>query len=413
VKRAIIKKNGIRYGLLGVTTTTTPNVSSPGDNIKFLDYVASVQKEADALAAEGVNKIFLMSHSGTDVDMAMIPFLSGIDVVVGGHDHALFGDPKAIEAMGLPLQAERVVAPYPAVLKGKDGNIALLVSAFEKGRWLGNIEITFDSDGVIRPGAWLGNPIFVRGCDYHKDETGAVVNDDCSKQVAIADSAMQSIIEEYRVPLDAVANELLGEAAVNFTGRHAAGAKLHSMGNLTADIVLSNTQSDNVDVAILNRGGMRADLAKGPVRYSDINTVLPFDNTIVVLDVTGEELLEAMDAAVSEAGGKSYGAFPHVSHNMQINYCKTDDCDNALMLGGRVTSIKINGNAIENSKHYRIATNDYLANGGDFYTVFKLACERETGYCNDTGTFLRDMVAEWFRNHSPVDTVSQHRVVAH
>jgi 5'-nucleotidase len=413
VKRAIITKNGVRYGMLGVTTQTTANVSSPGDHVKFLDYVASVQAEADALKAEGVDKIFLMSHSGTDVDTKMVPLLSGVDVIVGGHDHALFGDPEAIKAMGLEEQAKQVVAPYPSVLKDKDGNTVLLVSAFEKGRWLGNIDIHFDENGLIQDGAWEANPIFVRGCTYHKDEKGTPIDDDCSQQIAEPDAEMQAVVEQYRVPLDTVANELLGESSLDYKGRHAAGAKVHSMGNLTADIILDYSKPQQADAAVTNRGGMRADLAKGPVRYSDINTVLPFDNTIVVIDMTGAELLEAMDVAVSEAGGKSAGAFPHVSHNMKIRYCKTDDCDDPLLLGGRVTDLEIDGKDVKSTAHYRIATNDYLANGGDFYTVFKVACMRKGGYCSDSGTYLRDIVADWFRNHSPVAAVSQNRVAGH
>lgn len=413
VKRGIIEKNGVRYGMLGVTTDTTANLSSPGDHIKFLDYIASVQAEADALKAEGVDKIFLMSHSGTDVDREMVPFLTGVDVIVGGHDHALFGDPEAIRAMGLEEQAKQVVAPYPSVLKDKDGNTVLLVSAFEKGRWLGNIDITFDEKGLIQDGSWVGNPIFVRGCTYHKDENGTPVADDCSQQIAEPDAGLQAIIEQYRVPLDSVANEFLGESKVDFRGRHAADAKVHSMGNLAADIILDYSRGSEADAAIVNRGGMRADLSAGAVRYSDINAVLPFDNTVVVVEMTGAELLEAMDSAVSEAGGKSEGAYPHVSHNMQIHYCKTDRCDKALRKGGRITDMEIDGKDVQNTERYRITTNDFLTDGGDFYTVFKTVCSRKGSYCLDTGVFLRDTVADWFRNHSPIDAVSQNRVVGH
>lgn len=412
VKRAVITKNGVRYGLLGVTTTTTANVSSPGENVQFLDYVASVQQEADALRAEGVDKVFLMSHSGTDVDMKMVPLLSGVDVIVGGHDHALFGDAEAIRAMGLPKQADAVVAPYPAVLADRDGNTVLLVSAFEKGRWVGNIDITFDGAGKVA--AWDGKPVFMRGCTWHKDSTGKPVADDCTAQVAEADPVMQAKVEQYRIPLDKVANRPLGETTVAFSGRHAAGAAgVHSMGNLTADIILDYAKPHQADAAVVNRGGMRADLPKGPVRYSDINTVLPFDNTVTVVQVTGAELLEAMDVAVSEAGGKSYGAFPHVSHNMHIEYCAdSQDCDEPLLLGGRITDIEINGKDIEAGRTYRIATNDYLAKGGDFYTVFKDACAKAAGNCVDTEARLRDVVADWFASHSPVGAVSQDRVEA-
>lgn len=410
VKRAVIQKNGVRYGLLGVTTEATANVSSPGKKVKFLDYIASVQKQADALKAEGVDKIFLMSHSGTDVDMRMIPLLSGVDVVVGGHDHALFGDPEAIRAMGLPKQAAQVVAPYPAVIKDKDGNNVLVVSAFEKGRWLGNIDVTFDEKGLIREGAWNGNPIFVRGCTVDRS-SGAPKEGDCSRQVAAFDGGMFAQVEKYREPMAVVANQPLGESAVDFAGRHAEDADVNSMGDLIAEILLDFAAREKADAALINWGSMRADLAKGPVRYADINTVLPFDNSVMILDLTGAELLESMDMAVSKAYGKSAGAYPHVA-GMTIHYCKSEACPNALRKGGRVTALTIDGKPVGMSETYRIATHDYLTKGGDFYTTFKIACERVGNYCKNTGTLTRDVVADWFRNHSPVGPVTTKRTIA-
>lgn len=410
VKRAIIEKNGARYGLLGVTTETTANVSSPGENVKFLDYIASVQKQADALKAEGVNKIFLMSHSGTDVDMKMIPHLSGVDVVVGGHDHALFGDPETIRAMGLPKQAAQVVAPYPAVIKDRDGHNVLVVSAYEKGRWLGNIDVTFDGKGLVQDDAWKAAPVFVRGCTVDRS-SGAPKEGDCSQQIAAFDGGMFAQVEKYREPMAIVANQPLGESAVDFAGRHAVDADVHSMGDLIAEILLNFAAKEKADAALINWGSMRADLAKGPVRYADVSTVLPFDNAVAILDLTGAELLESMDMAVSKAYGKSAGAYPHVA-GMTIHYCKAEPCPNALRKGGRVTALTIAGKALEPQATYRIATHDYLTKGGDFYAIFKAACERAGNYCKNTGTLTRDMVADWFRTHSPVTPVTTKRTIA-
>lgn len=410
VKRAIIHKGGNSYGIIGVTTETTANVSSPGE-VRFLDYLTSVQEQVAALEAEGINKIILLSHSGSDEDMKRVPMLSGVDVIIAGHDHALFGDKLSIAAMGLPQQAERVVSEYPTLRKDKDGHNVLIVSAMEKGRWLGNIDVTFDADGLIQDGAWQANPIFVHGCIYEKDVDGNAKMPDCSKQAAEPDVHFTKVLDTYRKPMEAVANQYLGVASVDFAGRHAAGADVHSMGNLTADIILDYTREGfDTDGAVVNRGGMRADLPKGEVRYKDINTVLPFDNTVAVVELTGAQLLEAMDVAVSEAGGKSYGAYPHVS-GMSIRYCGEPVCEGALLQGGRIVDLEVQGQDIDLAQRYRIATNDYLAKGGDFYTVFQQACAAPDNGCADTGTLLRDVVAEWFRSHTPVGAVSQERVV--
>lgn len=412
VKRAIVHKGGQTYGLIGVTTETTKNVSSPGENVHFLDYLASVEQQVAALEAEGVNKIIVMSHSGSDEDRKRIPHMSGVDIIIAGHDHALFGDKEEIVAMGLPKQAERVVSEYPTVVKDKDGNNVVLVSAMEKGRWLGNLDITFDADGTIPDGGWKANQIFVHGCIYAEDEFGNEKLPDCSKQAAEPHPEFAKVVDHYRKPMEEVANEIVGEAMVDFMGRHAAGAdNLHSMGDLTADIMLANTKAQYQTVAaVMNRGGMRADLPKGELRYSDIASVLPFDNTVAVVELSGDELLEAMDVAISEAGGKSYGAYPHVA-GMHIRYCSEPVCDDALLTGGRIEELKVQGQDVQANGRYRIVSNDYLTNGGDFYTMFEIACKREGGYCMNTGMFLRDMVVDWFRDHSPIGPVESGRVV--
>lgn len=408
VKRAVIHKGGQRYGIIGVTTETTKNVSSPGEHVHFTDYLASVQEQVAALQAQGVNKIILLSHSGSDEDMKRVPYMSGVDVIIAGHDHALFGDKEAIAAMGLPEQAKRVKSPYPTVMKDKDGHNVLIVSAMEKGRWLGRIDVTFDANGVIRNGAWKAAPIFVRGCDG--EAAGAPA--DCPEQAALPDAALGTLIERYRAPMETLANEHLGVAEVDFTGRHDAGAEnLYSMGNLTADIILAYVRrTEPAQAAVINRGGMRAHLAKGDVYYKDVSAVLPFDNRVAVVELTGEELLEAMDVAVDEAGDQSYGAYPHVA-DMTIRYCPKRGCKQALRKGGRVTELTVQGQEFDMDARYRIATNDYLMTGGDFYTVFKTACAQAERYCRNTGALLRDVVADWFRNHSPVGPASQGRVV--
>lgn len=411
VKRAIIHKGGVSYGLVGATTVTTKNVSSPGEHVHFHDYISSVQAQVDRLRDEGIDKIILMSHTSSEIDIANVPQLSGVDVIIAGHDHALFGDPEAIAAMGLPKQARQVKNPYPTVVRDKDGNNVLVVSAYEKGRWVGSIDVTFDAAGQIRDNAWKAEPVFIRGCDGDI-RNGNVVDVDCSRQVAAPDARLGKVIDHYRAPMEQVANQLLGSSSVDFVGRHAADAEnLHSMGNLIADITLAFTrETDKADAALVNRGGMRADLPKGEIRYKDLNTVLPFDSTISVVELSGEELLETLEMAVSEAGGESYGAYPHVA-GMTVAHCAAQPCAGALRKGGLVTTVEVRGKPLALDGRYRIASNDYLVTGGDFYHVFKAACTREGNYCRNTGSIQRDVVANWIRNHSPLLPVSQQRIV--
>src|SRR6185436_11107341 len=116
----------------------------------------SVQREVDVLTSQGLDKIVMLSHSGTKVDLANAEKLRGIDVIVSGHDHALFGDARALAETGLPQQATRVKATYPVPVKGKDGRTTLVVSASEWGRFVGRLDVTFNAGGEIEDGHWSG-----------------------------------------------------------------------------------------------------------------------------------------------------------------------------------------------------------------------------------------------------------------
>jgi 5'-nucleotidase len=249
---AVLERGGERFGILGVVTEDVPAISSPGPNVRFLDAVSSVQAEADRLRA------------------------AGIDVIVSGHDHALLGDPAAVEAVA-PGQGERIKGPYPTVTAGADGAPVLVVSAHEWGRWLGPLKVTFDERGVIR--RWEGQPIFVRGCAFAR---GAV---DCGRQSAPEDPAVAAQVASYRAPLDRFADAVIGRAGMFFDGGRTPGLRTREMplGNLVADAMwAAAAQSDGAVAAIVNGGGIRAGLNAGDATFEEALAVLPFGNTVAV-----------------------------------------------------------------------------------------------------------------------------------
>ncbi len=407
VKRAIVEKNGEKYGLIGVTTTSTETGSSPGPNVHFGDYVPYIQQQADALTAEGINKIIVMSHIGYDVDIENVPQLSHVDVIVAGHDHALLGDPATVEALGIPKQIPRIKGPYPTVLKDKDGNDTVVVTAMEKGRWLGEIDVTFDKKGRVIADKLKPNLTFVRGCDVLADKT-----EDCTKEVITPDAEMAALVKQYGEPLEAFANVVMGEAAVTFGGRSSETTGAPAMGDLIADILLDRAKVTNrADAAFVNRGGIRTDLVKGTVRYKDINAVMPFNNTLALLDLTGDELVTALDHGLTQGYGQSPGAKPHVS-GMTVHHCAAAPCPKAIhQPNGVVTAITIDGKPLNLKTTYRIATIDYIMGGGDLYTMLKEACAREGNYCRKSSVMVRDIISDWFKNHSPVSPLPATRLV--
>ncbi len=413
-KSLIIERGGEKFGILGVTTDTTANISSPGPNIRFLDYVASVQAEADHLRHQGVNKIILLSHYGYDVDSVKARQLSGVDLIVSGHDHALLGAPADIGKV-VPAQKDRVKGPYPTVVKDRDGQNVLIVSAYEWGRWLGQIKVTFDQSGLIQDGAWQSHPIFVRGCDQ----------DDCSKEAAPEDPTLKAKVAEYKAPINALNNVLIGQTAVAFDGAREPGLRTQEMplGNLVADAMLRYAgASYGAKAAITNGGSIRAGLPAGDVNFGQALTALPFGNTLSVLDLTGAELVAALDNGLSKAYDpatnttRSTGAFPQVS-GLNVTYCKTPlpaVCPGALRSGGLVTSLKVGDQPVNLTATYRITTNNFMAGGGDFYATFKAACDRAAsgGFCQDSGVLMLDALVTEFQTRSPVSRQVEGRIVA-
>ena len=398
---AVLERGGERIGILGVVTEDVPAISSPGPNVRFLDAVSSVQKEADRLHAAGINKIILLSHSGYPVDLERAPRWRGIDLIVSGHDHALLGDPATVETVA-PGQGERVKGPYPTATAGADGAPVLVVSGYEWGRWLGRLKIAFDERGVIQ--RWEGQPMFVRGCAFVR---GAV---DCARQSAPEDPAVKARVASYRAPMDRFAQVVIGRAGMVFDGGRTPGLRTQEMplGNLIADTMRTAAAgSDGAVAALVNSGGIRAGLNAGDATFENALAVLPFGNTLAVLDLTGEELVAALDYGVSRPGE---GAFPQVA-GLKLVYCAATPCPATLRSGGRVTMLAVNDVPVNLAARYRIAVNSYLASGGDGYAMLKEACARPGGYCRDTGLLDLDLLVEAFKTQSPLVRRVEGRIV--
>ncbi len=401
-RSVVLERGGERFGILGVVTEDVPAISSPGPHVRFLDALASVQQEADRLQAMGINKLILLSHSGYSVDRAWAPHWRGIDIIVSGHDHALLGDPATVETMA-PGQGAQVKGPYPTVTAAADGAPVLIVSSYEWGRWLGRLRVSFDEHGVVQQ--WTGQPMFVRGCAF---VLGAL---DCAQQSAPEDPTVKAQVAAYRKPVDRFAYEVIGRSALYFDGGRAPGLRTQEMplGNLIADTVLSSaSRSDRAVAALVNSGGLRAGLNAGDVTFENALAVLPFGNTLVVLDLKGEELVAVLDYGVSRPGE---GAFPQVA-GLKLSYCVAAPCPAALRSGGRITTLTVNGVPVDRAATYRIAVNNFMIGGGDGYTLLKEACARPDGYCRDTGVLQLDLLIEQFKTRSPVSRRIERRIVA-
>jgi 5'-nucleotidase len=198
-KSVIIERGGERIGMIGLTPENTDEPASSGPNVIFTGAADVVQGEVDRLTAEGVSKIIVLSHSGYNADITIAEATTGVDVIVGGHSNTLLGDDG--------------VGAYPTMV----GDTAI-VQAYAYGKFLGELNVTFDDDGMIIEAS--DAPILIDGN----------VAEDLTAKERIA---------ELAVPLDEISNRVVAETADVLTGDRAVCCQMEcDMGNLIADAML-------------------------------------------------------------------------------------------------------------------------------------------------------------------------------
>lgn len=364
-KSTVIEQGGEKIGLIGLTPDDTHELASPGPNITFSDPVAAVQGEVDKLTAEGVTKIVVLSHSGYRVDQQVAAETTGVDVIVGGHSNTYLSN-----------TSDRAEGPYPTMV----GDTAI-VSAYAYGKFLGELNVTFDDDGVITEAT--GEPVIM----------DAAVSEDDTTKARIAEAA---------APLDEIRNKVVAETAEAIDGeRGSCRAGECTMGNLVADAMLARVADQGVTIAIANGGGLRASIDAGEVTMGEVLTVLPFQNTLSTFETTGETVVAALENGVSQFE-EGAGRFPQVA-GLKFTF------DPAAEAGSRVSDVMVMQDGayapIDPAATYLAVTNNYVRNGGDGYAMFK---DAQNAY--DFGPDLADVTAEYLAANAPYTPYTDGRI---
>lgn len=279
------------------------------DGVKYIDAVKAANATAWHLKHnEGVDYVIAISHLGFDGqpaprDLHVAALSEDIDLIIGGHTHTTL--------------------PTGAVTNNTDGRPVMICQTGNRGRQLG--EITIDLDNLTATSRLI--PVNSR-----LDNAGS-------------NEAIEAVVAPYRHSIDSIMSVKLTRSAVALDQTR--------LLNLFSDITLERGRqlADNVVMAIINKGGIRRDLPKGDITVGMIMTTLPFNNRITIVDITGGDLIEALNVMASRGGDGLAG-------NVEIT---TDGAD--VM---HIESVKIDGKPVERDTIYRIATIDYLANGGDY-----------------------------------------------
>jgi len=366
-KSTIMERGGERLGLIGLTPQNTGTMASPGDNVTFGDPVAAVQAEVAALTAEGVNKIIVLSHSGYHIDVSLAEAVPEVDIIVGGHSHTLLSN-----------VVEDVAGPYPTMV----GTTAI-VQAYAYGKFLGELNVTFDDDGVITQAA--GAPLIM----------DASVTEDADTKARIA---------ELAVPLDEIRNEVVAEAAAPIEGDRAVCRAVEcEMGNLVADAMLDRVKDQGIQIALQNSGGVRASIDAGEITMGEVLTVLPFQNTLSTFQVTGAQLVAALENGVSEVE-EGAGRFPQVA-GMKFTW------DPKAEPGSRIVDALVETDGgfepLDPEEVYGVVSNNFIRGGGDGYAMFEEALN-----AYDFGPDLADVTAEYLAANAPYAPYVAGRITA-
>ncbi|WP_170788949.1 bifunctional metallophosphatase/5'-nucleotidase [Ruegeria lacuscaerulensis] len=357
-KSTVIEVGGEKIGLIGLTPEDTHDLASPGPNITFSDPVPAVQAEVDRLTGEGVNKIIVLSHSGFGVDQRVASETTGVDVIVGGHSNTYLSN-----------VSDKAAGPYPTVVNGVQ-----IVQAYAYGKFLGELNVTFDDDGNVVEAA--GEPLIM-------DNT---VTEDQSALDRIA---------ELAVPLDEIRNKVVASAADAIEGdRAVCRVQECQMGNLVADAMLARVADQGVQIAIANSGGLRASIDPGDVTMGEVLTVLPFQNTLSTFQISGQGVIDALENGVSQVE-EVKGRFPQVA-GMTFTW------DPAVAPNeGRISDVMVAKDGgfvpIDPAATYLVVTNNYVRNGGDGYDMF----EGDDKNAYDYGPDLADVTAEYLAANAP------------
>lgn len=347
---------GEKVAVIGALTVDTAEISSPGDKVSFTPAVDYAKEKVAELEGEGIDKIILLSHLGFGEDKRVAAQVPGIDVVVGGHTNTLLSN-----------EAEDAVGPYPVMVENSAGEEVPVVQAYAYGKYLGELNVTWDDDGNIVSAE--GEPILLDASIEQDPET-------------------LEWLAELRKPIEETIAEVIGNATGEIVGsRDVCRAEECSMGNLVADAMLDRAKGQGVTIAITNGGGLRASIDEGDITMGEVLTVLPFSNTMATFELKGADLLSALEKGVSqiEEGG---GRFPQVA-GLKFSF------DVSRPVGERISDVMVEENGewvpLDPEKTYGVVTNNYMRTGGDGYKIF--AEKGMNAY--DGGPGLEQVVADY------------------
>jgi len=311
----ILQMGPVKVGFFGLITPEARLYIRGGMPVNFAPFLPAARLAVAQLKQEGAQVIVALTHMNLHEDQQLVREVRGVNLVLGGHEH-------------IPITVyERGV---------------LILKAGSDAEFLG----VADLDVVIEKGEVRAIPSWRLVANYG----------------VVADPAVQALVRKYEQQLDKEMGQPIGKTDTVMDS-HAATVRLReaAFGNLVADAIRAAT---GADVALVNGGGLRGNKdypAGANITARDVFSEMPFGNVVLVLEAKGSDLKAILEHGLSRAGTE-FGGFPQVS-GVKVVY------DPVKPVGQRVESVLIGEWPLDPNRTYRLAVNDFLAAGGDGYTM--------------------------------------------
>jgi len=341
--------DNLSLSIIGVTTKELLTTTDPA-NVSKVDILDPIQSVRDIYEkVKGKGPVILLSHSRHHTDRNIAEYVPGIMAIIGGHDQIL-------------------LSPYRRI-----GSVDVF-QAFEKGRYLGRMDLEIDP---VSKKADLVYSAYI--------PVTADIN---------SDPVVDKIVAKYHDRIDKKFKEIIGQSAVFLDAeREKIRYEETNLGNLLTDIM---RESSGAQIALLNGGSIRASIDSGPITVEDVFKTLPFDSKVVLIDITGKELFQALSRSVKGKREDEDGGFLHVSG---VRF---------MIRGHSIENVRVEENLtlIDPGKVYRVAVNDFLASGGDGYKIF---ARKPAKY---TGLSLREVFIDIIRKRGILNPRVERRIVS-
>ena len=367
----IIKKiRGQKVGIIGLANDEVVTLAAACPQTRFHKAKDSLKAAVDKLQAQGVTHIIALTHLGLPTDRALARAVDGVDVIVGGHTHSYLGK-------------DSDEGPYPIVERSPSGKNVLVVTAKRSTEYLGQLTVGFDTSGNVVN--WSGEAV----------ELGV----DAPREPVIS-----KLVADYAKPLDKYRKQAVGELKITgiADGMDQCRQGDCLTGMIMTDAMLEYASPYKAAAALINGGSIRAALPSGKLTRGDVLQAQPFSNACVLRDVTGAQLLKALEHGVAGADKEKPQILQASGLRYWVDLQKPD--------GSRVTKVEMlnaqgEPTSLDTGKTYRIVTLEYIARGGDGYEVFKKA-----KIASSPDEVDAIVLEKYLKKHSPLQHIRTGRI---